>query len=100
MASQIAGNCDPNLVEIAREVCSKEGIDFDSLSVHQTRGLMCYWCSYCSRIYPLNHLTISRRKKVCTQCNNAVKLYATSNKFGKLRRTIFFKQLIEFKKSR
>ncbi len=92
MSAQIPNDCDPSLIEIAKEVCVKEGIDFDSLSINQTRGLMYYWCSDCSRTYPLSHLIISRRKKVCTQCNNAVKLYATSNKFGKLRRIIFFKQ--------
>jgi hypothetical protein len=36
---------------------------------------------------------ILKKKKVCTHCDTPVKLYATSNKFGKLRRAIFFKHL-------
>ncbi|WP_148701086.1 hypothetical protein [Candidatus Nitrososphaera evergladensis] len=93
MAQQIPSNCDPALVEIAREVCSKEGLDFESLTLHQTRGLMYYWCSTCSGTHPLTDLVILKKKKVCTHCDTPVKLYATSNKFGKLRRAIFFQHL-------
>lgn len=93
MAEQIRESCDPVLVEIAREVCSKEGLDFESLTLHQTRGLLYYWCSTCSCTYPLTDLVIARKKKVCTHCNASIKLYATSNKFGKLRRAIFFEHL-------
>jgi DNA-directed RNA polymerase subunit RPC12/RpoP len=87
MSSQTEGN--PSLTEIAREICLREGIKFHSLGANQIRGLTYYWCSDCSRTYPLSYLTIARRKKVCTQCNGSVKLYATSNKFGKIRRMIF-----------
>jgi hypothetical protein len=90
MTAQIPSDCDPLLVGIAKEVCSKEGIDFDSLSVHQTRGLMYFWCSTCAKTHPLTDLTISKKKKVCTHCNDSIRLYTTSNKFGKIRRSIFF----------
>jgi hypothetical protein len=93
MPEQIPSNCDPALVEIAREVCSKEGLNFESLTLHQTRGLMYYWCSTCAGTHPLTDLVISKKKKVCTHCDTSIKLYATSNKFGKLRRAIFFLHL-------
>jgi rRNA maturation endonuclease Nob1 len=95
MAAQIPEDCNPALVTIAREVCSSEGINFDSLNLHQTRGLMYFWCSSCSGTHPLTDLVISRKKKICTHCGNSVKLHATSNKFGKVRRMIFFKHLSE-----
>lgn len=93
MAQQVPSNCDPALVEIAKEVCTKEGLNFESLTLPQTRGLLYYWCSNCAGTHPLTDLVISRKKKICTHCGTSIKLYATSNKFGKLRRMIFFAHL-------
>lgn len=80
---------DQFLIEIARDVCAKEEIDFNSLDVRQARGLIYYWCSSCNRIYPLTHLVVSKRKNICVHCKDKVKMYSNSNKYGKLRRRIF-----------
>ncbi|AIC17146.1 hypothetical protein [Nitrososphaera viennensis] len=80
---------DQLLIEIARSVCSEEGMDFNSLDARQVRGLIYYWCSSCNRIYPLTHLVVSKRKNICEHCKDKVKMYSNSNKYGKLRRRIF-----------
>jgi hypothetical protein len=87
--SQILSEPDRPLIEIAKSVCSKEEIDFNSLDSRQVRGLIYYWCSSCSKTYPLTHLVVSKRRNRCSHCNDKVKIYSNSNKYGKLRRRIF-----------
>ncbi len=87
--SQIFLEPDRPLLEIARSVCQKEEIDFNSLDSRQIRGLIYYWCSSCSKTYPLTHLVVSKRRNRCGHCSDKVKIYSNSNKYGKLRRRIF-----------
>ncbi len=87
--SQILSEPDQPLIEIAKSVCMKEEIDFNSLDSRQVRGLIYYWCSSCSKTYPLTHLVVSKRRNRCGHCNDKVKIYSNSNKYGKLRRRIF-----------
>ncbi len=87
--SQIFSKPDQPLLEIARSVCMKEEIDFNSLDSRQVRGLIYYWCSTCSKTYPLTNLVVSKRRNRCGQCKDKVKIYSNSNKYGKLRRKIF-----------
>lgn len=93
MVPKTLTDCSPVLLEAARKVCLKEGIDFDALDLRQARGLLYFWCLYCGRTYPLTDLTISKKRKVCIHCNNSIKLRGASNKFGSIRRTIFFQRL-------
>ncbi|AIF83192.1 hypothetical protein NTE_01119 [Candidatus Nitrososphaera evergladensis SR1] len=92
---------EPNqeLIEIAKDVCAEEAIDFDSLDARQVRGLIYYWCSSCNRIYPLTNLVVSKRKNICEHCKEKVKIYSNSNKYGKLRRRIFNK-ILDMRKKR
>jgi hypothetical protein len=85
-------------VKIAREVCLEQGVDFDSLDLRQARGLLYFWCLFCGRTYPLTDLVVSKKHKVCIHCNNSIKLRGASNKFGSLRRTIFFRRLSNSRK--
>lgn len=87
--SQIMSEPDQLLIEIARGVCRQEEIDFNTLDSRQVRGLIYYWCSSCSKTYPLTHLVVSKRRNRCGHCNDKVKIYSNSNKYGKLRRRIF-----------
>lgn len=84
---------DESLLEIARKFCQQEGINFDSLGPQRQRGLVRFWCPGCKQTLPLTELTIARKKKMCTRCNSGLKLYSTSNKFGEVRRSIFFAYL-------
>jgi len=93
MVARTLTDCNPNLIAIAREVCSKEGLDFDTLEIHQARGLLYFWCLTCRRTYPLTDLVISKKRKVCTHCGLSIKMHGASNKFGKLRRAILFRRL-------
>jgi hypothetical protein len=86
---QISTELDQFLIEVARNVCAEEEIDFNSLDVRQARGLIYYWCSSCCKIHPLTHLVVSKRKNICVHCKDKVKMYSNSNKYGKLRRRIF-----------
>ena len=88
---QILTGLNQALTEVAATVCSKEQIDFDSLDARAQRGLMYYWCSTCSKIYPLTELTIKPRRIKCGHCDEPVRLYSNSNKFGKLRRIVLNK---------
>jgi DNA-directed RNA polymerase subunit RPC12/RpoP len=90
---QIVTGLDQSLMEVAASVCAKEHIDLSSLDARSIRGLVFYWCSSCSRIYPLTELCILPRRVKCGHCNEKVKLYTNSNKFGKLRRSILYKLL-------
>jgi hypothetical protein len=81
------------LVDTARQVCMEEDIDFDNCLSSVQRAMVCYWCSTCRSTHPLTHIALKRRKKICGVCNNNVKLYANSNKYGKIRRKIFYKFL-------
>jgi len=93
MVARTLTDCNPNLIAIARDVCLKEGLDFDALDIHQARGLLYFWCLTCRRTYPLTDLVISKKRKVCTHCGFSIKMHGASNKFGKLRRAILFKRL-------
>lgn len=93
MVAKVLTDCNPLLIDIAREVCIREGVDFDKLSGHQARGLLYFWCLTCHRSYPLTDLTISKKKKICVNCGHSVKVRGSSNRFGKLRRAIFFRRL-------
>lgn len=79
------------MVDIAANTCAKEDIDFESLDVRAQRGLVYYWCSMCSKIYPLTELSVMPRRIKCGHCDEQVRLYSNSNKFGKLRRIILYK---------
>jgi hypothetical protein len=81
------------LVDTARQVCMGEDIDFDNCLSSVQRAMVCYWCSICRSTHPLTHIALKRRKNICGFCNNNVKLYANSNKYGKIRRKIFYKFL-------
>ncbi|HVX02979.1 MAG TPA: hypothetical protein VHA09_07465 [Nitrososphaera sp.] len=79
------------MIDVATDACAREDIDFGSLDVRAQRGLVYYWCSMCSKIYPLTELSIMPRRIKCGHCDEQVRLYSNSNKFGKLRRTILYK---------
>lgn len=81
------------LMEVAAGVCAMQQIDFESLDKQQTKGLLSFWCSTCGTVYPLTDLFLMKKKTMCNHCNNSVKLRASSNKFGKLRRNIFYRLL-------
>lgn len=81
------------LMDAARQVCVEENIDFDSCLSNVQRAMLCYWCSICKSTHPLTHIVLKRRKKICRVCNNNVKLYANSNKYGKIRRKIFYRYI-------
>lgn len=81
------------LVDAARQVCVEEHIDFDKCLSSVQRAMLCYWCSICRGTRPLTHIMLRRRKKICRVCNNNVKLYANSNKYGKIRRKIFYRYI-------
>ena len=81
------------LVDTARQVCMEEDIDFDNCLSSVQRAMVCYWCSICRSTHPLTHIALKRRKKICGVSNNNVKLYANSNKYGKIRRKIVYKFL-------
>jgi DNA-directed RNA polymerase subunit RPC12/RpoP len=82
---------DQLLMDTAASICAKEDIDFNSLDARAQRGLLYYWCSNCSKIYPLSELLVARRKNICSHCMERVKLYSNSNKYGKIRRNILYK---------
>jgi hypothetical protein len=84
----LAGPYD-QLMSIAKRTCADEGIVLESAAAQQVRALICYWCSTCKRTHPLTDLNLKKRRKVCRVCNTNVKLYSSSNKFGKIRRRIF-----------
>ncbi len=81
------------LVYTARQVCTEEDIDFDNCLSSVKRAMLCYWCSICRSTYPLTDIVLRKRKKICCFCNNNIKLYANSNKYGKIRRKIFYRYL-------
>ena len=81
------------LVNTARQVCAEEAIDFDNSVSSVRRAMLCYWCSICRRTHPLNNIVLMRRKKICCVCNNNVKLYSNSNKYGKIRKKIFYRYI-------
>lgn len=81
------------LIHTARQVCTEEEIDFDNCLSSVKRAMLCYWCSICRSTYPLTDIVLSKRKKICCVCNNNIKLYANSNKYGKIRRKIFYRYL-------
>jgi len=78
---------------IATEVCAREGLDFESLDTRSIRGLVYYWCSECHKIHPLTDLSVARKRIKCSHCEESVKLYSNSNKYGKLRKSIFHRLL-------
>jgi DNA-directed RNA polymerase subunit RPC12/RpoP len=80
-------------MDTAASICAKENIDFNSLDARAQRGLVYYWCSKCGKIYPLNDLLVTTRKNLCGHCEERVRIYSNSNKYGKLRRNIFNKLL-------
>jgi DNA-directed RNA polymerase subunit RPC12/RpoP len=88
---QIIQSLDTPVATIAADVCAQDGLDFYSLDARAVRGLISYWCSTCSRIYPLSDLSVSPRRTKCGHCLEPVRLYSNSNKFGKLRRSVFYK---------
>lgn len=77
------------LMDIAKRTCADEGIVLESAAAQQVRALICYWCSTCKKTHPLTDLDLKKRRKICRACNTNVKLYSSSNKFGKIRRRIF-----------
>lgn len=81
-------------MDAAAAVCAKENVEFSSLDASSMRGIMFYWCSTCSKIYPLTELLISTRSIKCGYCKERVRLYTNSNKFGKLRKSVLYR-LIE-----
>lgn len=81
------------LIQIAEKTCADEGIALDSLISQKKRALTCYWCSTCKKTHPLTDISLKRRRKVCRMCDSSVKLYSSSNKFGKIRRRIFNRYL-------
>jgi DNA-directed RNA polymerase subunit RPC12/RpoP len=93
VSKQLPFEKEESLLKISKEICLKEGIDFHTLDSNQIRGLTHYWCSNCSKTFPLWRIRIEKRKKICGRCNNGVKLHANSNKFGKIRRMIFFRHI-------
>jgi DNA-directed RNA polymerase subunit RPC12/RpoP len=90
---QVLKRLDQSLINAAASICAKEDIDFESLDARAQRGLIYYWCSHCSKIYPLNDLLVTRRKNICSHCKERVRIYSNSNKYGKLRRSILYKLL-------
>jgi DNA-directed RNA polymerase subunit RPC12/RpoP len=82
---------DSGLIKVAASACAKQDIDFDSLDRRAQRGLICYWCSTCRKVYPLTELSVGPRRIKCGHCHVPVKLYSNSNRFGKLRKIIFYK---------
>jgi DNA-directed RNA polymerase subunit RPC12/RpoP len=88
---QILSELDRVLTDAAADACAKEQIDFFSLDARAQRGLMYYWCSTCNRIHPLTDLFILPRRIKCRHCDEPVRLYSNSNKFGKLRRVVLYK---------
>lgn len=86
------------LIRIAEMTCADEGIVLESLASQKKRALICFWCSTCKKTHPLTDIALKRRRKLCRRCNNSVKLYSSSNKFGKIRRRIFNRYL-EFQSS-
>jgi hypothetical protein len=93
MVSKVLAECDPLLTQVAMEVCDQVGLNIADLSSYQVRGLINYWCLTCNKVYPLTDLRANNRRKECCHCLEAVKLRGASNKFGKIRRTIFFRLL-------
>jgi DNA-directed RNA polymerase subunit RPC12/RpoP len=87
---QVLRDLDPSLMEVAANICAKEDIDFYSLDARAQRGLVNYWCSTCSKIYPLHDLILATRKNICSHCEGRVRIYSNSNKYGKLRRNILY----------
>lgn len=82
-----------SLLRIAADVCYMSHIDFDSLQRQQAKGIVSFWCSTCRTIHPLTDLALQKRKKICSHCGSTIRLYASSNKFGKVRRIIFYRLL-------
>jgi hypothetical protein len=78
-----------SLVDAAKSVCAKEDIDFGTLTETQLRGLVCYHCTSCRQFRQLTELCVSKKKTLCGHCKEKVRLYTCSNKYGKMRRSIF-----------
>lgn len=82
-----------SLQRIAAHVCNISQIDFGSLQRQQAKGIVSFWCGTCRTIHPLTDLALYKRKKICAHCGSPIRLYASSNKFGKVRRIIFYRLL-------
>ena len=89
---RVASRAD-TLEEIAAAVCSLAHLDLDSLGIQEKMGILSFRCTTCHTTYPLIDLVILKRLKTCSHCESPVKLYGSSNKYGKLRRQIFYRLL-------
>jgi hypothetical protein len=80
---------DAALLEATVTICMREDVSFGALKGCQLRGLLCYYCITCNRFRLLTELFISKKKTLCSHCQEKIRLYTTSNKYGKMRRSIF-----------
>jgi hypothetical protein len=85
----VCTNLDAALLEAAVTIWIKEDISIGTLTGCQLRGLVCYYCITCNRFRLLTELFISKKKTLCSHCQEKIRLYTTSNKYGKIRRSIF-----------
>jgi hypothetical protein len=65
------------------------------MAPQEKRDILFFTCRSCKKMFLLTRISLTRRKKICMHCGNSIRLYASSNKFGKIRKMVFNKYIEE-----